>query len=286
MCPVANTPPEPPMDPPSGDGFSDETLMMFADGVLDDATTEAVVRALEADPQLAERLEAFMLTRDGLRGAFADVLTEKPPQRLVDAIMAPVAPRAAPQVAPSAPQAPESSAGNVTPFRPRGPSAPSRPRFAGGFVPMAMAAGVAAVVAGLGGLLAGRQIAPSPNAVVALAASEGRGLAGLAGVRDGQAVDLGGGLSGQATGTYRLADRRICRTVTAQHAPTGTGAEGVICASERGWRIEMAQPRGEGASSFRPASGQGPIDALLEAGGAQTALTPAEVDALIRSQWR
>ncbi len=292
----ATTPGDPPLlprsappEPGAHDGFSHETLMMFADGLLDEATSQAVARALASDPRLAERLEPFVATRGGLRGAFRDVIAEPPPARLAAAIMAPrPAPETRPAAVVEAPAADGQRPGHGTPPRRRQAVSRNPPRTAHshGILPMAMAAGIAAAVAGLGGFLAGQQRAIPGNAVAAIAAAEGRGLDAIGEARDGETVTLGEGLTGRATGTHRLADRSICRTVAATHGPSASQAEAVVCARPQGWRVELALPRGEGAGSFRPASGHGPVEALLQAGGATAALAPAEVEALIRNRWR
>jgi anti-sigma factor RsiW len=73
----------------------DETLMAFADGTLPEAEAMRVVAAIEADPALAERVVLLAEGRAALRGAFADVLEEAPPARLVAAATAPASERPA-----------------------------------------------------------------------------------------------------------------------------------------------------------------------------------------------
>ena len=253
--------------PPPEDGISDEALMMFADGTLDDAAMEEMARAIEANPALEQRLAAFLETRDALKGAFADVMNEKPPKRLVAAIMA-------------------GQEATVVPFRPRAGQPQTKPQRRAGLVPLAMAAGLAGFAAGLAGFLAGQNVAMPGSAVAALAAARGPGLAALAVARDGEKVAFGADLAGSITGSYRMGDRRICRTLSVEHARSGSAAEGVACQSGDGWRIEMALPRDAASQAFRPATGTGPIDALLEAGGAGPALPASEIEALISRQWR
>jgi anti-sigma factor RsiW len=65
--------------------ISDETLMAFADGTLPEAEAMRVVAAIEADPALAERVALLAEGREALRGAFAGVLAEAPPARLLAA---------------------------------------------------------------------------------------------------------------------------------------------------------------------------------------------------------
>lgn len=63
--------------------FSDETLMAYVDGELDEPTRAAVDTALAADPELARRVAQHQALRARLRSAFDRVLDEPPPERLL-----------------------------------------------------------------------------------------------------------------------------------------------------------------------------------------------------------
>ena len=86
--------------------FSDETLMAYADGELDAATCAALEAAKAGDPALAQRIARIRALRARVQDAFAPVLTEPVPERLLAAVGA---------------AAPMRSAGNVValPVRPR-----------------------------------------------------------------------------------------------------------------------------------------------------------------------
>ena len=62
---------------------SDEMLMAYADGELDSDSAGAVARAAANNSQVAARIEAFRASRQAAREAFADVLAEPPPDRLL-----------------------------------------------------------------------------------------------------------------------------------------------------------------------------------------------------------
>jgi ElaB/YqjD/DUF883 family membrane-anchored ribosome-binding protein len=62
--------------------FSDETLIAFADGALDEPTRRAVERAMRNDPALAAKVKQHMAMRDEVFRAFARTLHETPPPRL------------------------------------------------------------------------------------------------------------------------------------------------------------------------------------------------------------
>ena len=70
---------------------TDETLLLFVDGLLPEAEAEALAAAIEADPVLAERAALLMEGRDAARGAFAGTLAEPVPAYLIAAAMGPAA---------------------------------------------------------------------------------------------------------------------------------------------------------------------------------------------------
>lgn len=62
--------------------ISDETLMAFADGELDEATRRVVEQAVRQDPALAEKVRQHKALRSNVFNAFASTLGEEVPQRL------------------------------------------------------------------------------------------------------------------------------------------------------------------------------------------------------------
>lgn len=63
----------------------DETLMAFADGTLPEAEADRIAAALDADPDLAERVALLADGRRIAAGAFREVLDEPVPARLLAA---------------------------------------------------------------------------------------------------------------------------------------------------------------------------------------------------------
>ena len=62
--------------------FSDETLMAYAEGELDDATRGAVERAIRADPSLAAKVRQHAAMRANMFATFSPTPDEPvPPQR-------------------------------------------------------------------------------------------------------------------------------------------------------------------------------------------------------------
>ncbi len=62
--------------------FSDETLMAFADGELDEQTRREIELAMRHDPALAEKVRQHIALRNNVFNAFSSTLEEEVPQRL------------------------------------------------------------------------------------------------------------------------------------------------------------------------------------------------------------
>ena len=61
--------------------YSDETLMAFADGELDEFTRRELEQAMQHDPVLAGRVRHYRQLRANVSAAFASTLNEEVPQR-------------------------------------------------------------------------------------------------------------------------------------------------------------------------------------------------------------
>lgn len=66
--------------------FSEETLIAYADGELDAATRAAVEAAVAGDPQLAQRIARHRALRARVQDAYAPVLAEPVPERLLASV--------------------------------------------------------------------------------------------------------------------------------------------------------------------------------------------------------
>lgn len=110
--------------------FDDETLVAFVDGELDEASARDVAAAVAADAGLAARVEAFRQSAMMVQAAFARVIDEPVPERLL------LAARGAAAVEG------EASTGKVVPFRRRS----AIPRW----IALPIAASVATLVIGAG----------------------------------------------------------------------------------------------------------------------------------------
>src|SRR5688572_6752301 len=65
--------------------FPPETLMAYADGELDADTRRAIEAEMAVDPQVAQEVERHRALRAQVGGAFAGVLDEPMPDRLLRA---------------------------------------------------------------------------------------------------------------------------------------------------------------------------------------------------------
>jgi hypothetical protein len=64
---------------------SDETLMAYADGEVDEATRAIIEAAMRENPEVRRRIAEHRALREAMQGAFSAVLDEPVPQRLIDA---------------------------------------------------------------------------------------------------------------------------------------------------------------------------------------------------------
>ncbi|MET0742378.1 MAG: hypothetical protein ABWY78_03320, partial [Microvirga sp.] len=164
--------------------LTDELLMAFADGELDDAMASAVEQAMAEDPAGRQRIAAFMRSRRLVRQAFttADALAvpaalaaqvsrqvaaseallqgpmplQEPPARRM--VASGSLPHAAPAREGPAFETPASEADPATaPLRPAPRTLRRPPPW------LLLAASLAAVAIGLGGFAVGRQTGPGPR---------------------------------------------------------------------------------------------------------------------------
>lgn len=80
--------------------YSDEILMAYVDGELDAGMRAEIEAAAAAQPQLAEAIDRHRATREALLQAYAPVLDEPVPSRLLDALAPGASGRASVEVTP------------------------------------------------------------------------------------------------------------------------------------------------------------------------------------------
>jgi hypothetical protein len=103
--------------------FTDEELMAYADGELDEARRQQIQDAIRSDPEVARRVDAHRALRDSLRAGFDPVLREPVPDRLIATARS----RTTQPDAGTKPPEPQTDAGTKPPERHRS-DAPPKPR--------------------------------------------------------------------------------------------------------------------------------------------------------------
>lgn len=237
--------------------FTDLQLKAFLEGRLgDDALIDTIEAAINADPALAERMEQLVVADDaaqGVRQAYAPMLTAPVPDHLTQIVAAPLAQEADVidfVAARTKPDALRPANDNGRGWR--------WPQFA------AMAASLALGVMVGGALLPGRADA---DRALALAGSGGLAptpavSAMLDSAPSGQSVDLAGLGTGEVVLTFRSGDRKLCRQFTIKVAGTST-SDALACADADGsWQIEALGRRAAPAGDLQLASGDAAVSVV------------------------
>lgn len=223
--------------------FDDETLMAFADGELDAATSQRLETALETDEALAERLAVFLDTRLAVGSAMKPLIDEPVPEALAASVRR-MAEAAETGVA-------GATENNVIAFqRPEKPVAVrNRPPWL-----MPIAASILAVITCVGGYMAGRgSIEPAASFESALSTALDR-------QPSGSDVALGQSDVLHIVSSFMDGRGELCREYELRRQSETTAT--VACRSNGAWvtRLALSSPRAEG---YVPASSQETIDAYL-----------------------
>jgi hypothetical protein len=231
--------------------ITDAELMAFADGALDEPRFEAVARAVESDPDLAARLEAIAAGGRMAHAVFAPLADLPVPARLERAVRQAARPQA------KRGWWPGWLSGNA------------------GWPGMALAAGLAAVIA----VPAGYFLAGSPEPAPAQLAI-GTPLAGpladaLDGLASGSELRLADGSTLRPIATFTDAADTLCREFE-RDAAASTVA--IACREGGAWQLAFAIEAPLGADGYAPASALSALDAYLEGIEAGPPL-PAEAEA-------
>lgn len=237
-----------------------QTLMAFADGALPPEEAARVAALVAADPDLARQVAELRAGRAAVRDAFAAVLREPVPDRLIRAATGASPPGAAPIPPPPRPVA----SNDNPPLR----CPPPRWRLPA----------VAAAASLLLGLAGGWALAPGGDP-----AGPGRLGRALEAALEGAPSGASAGVALLAS--HRLEDGGVCRSFA---APQGEGRLlGLACREPAGgWRLRAAVAQ-QGGDAVRPAGGEDPLLAeMLERLGAAPAMAPAEERAAIARGWR
>ena len=241
--------------------LSDEILMAFADGELDEPVAAAVAKAMAEDPGLARRVVDFQQSRRLTRSAFSSTLAPDVPPALYAAVSAQVKAFEAGNAA--------DADDTVTEFRHRTPPAAQSGRTYPSFMKMALAASVAALAVAAG-YFAGQREASGSNGLIAQLESPSVRHA-LSTAASGQDVELPTGRL-RVISSYRLANGSLCREFKLQGA---AGAADAIACRRGEWNVDFAAAKPAGSADYIPSDGADPVSAYLQSVNAGDPLVDA-----------
>lgn len=241
--------------------LSDEILMAFADGELDEPVAAAVAKAMAESPGVANRIKDFQQSRRLTRSAFASLPMPDVPPELRAAISAQVRIyQAASEMEEEAQPAQKRSGHPVRSFP---------------ILQMAMAACIAAMALALG-YFAGRQGSIETSGLIAQLESPlvQRELSRIA---SGENVELPFGRI-RVISSHRLANGFLCREFRLESSPDA--AQAVACRNGE-WTVTFAAANGVSDGEYTPSSGGDLMAAYLQSIGAgQPLVDAAEAQAL------
>lgn len=239
--------------------LTDEILMAFADGELDEPVAAAVASVMAQDPAVARKIVEFQQSRRLTRSVFASNLTPDVPTELRAAVSAQIEAYEAANTAGARPEPIETR--SIQPSRMH----PMR---------MALAASLAAVAVASGYFM-GRQSQPEAGHLAHL--EDPMVLKELGRLESGREVELPVGRL-RVVSTYRLPNNSLCREFRLQSTSSATGA--VACRTDE-WNVTFALAELKTSAGYVPSSGGDVVDAYLGNLGAGNPLEgEAEVKAL------
>lgn len=245
--------------------FTDEILMAFADGELDDETTRRVEAALESDDELMTRIAMFMETRAASREALKPLLDEPVPDRLAEKVRA-MAAEAAVSREDGRPAATDKPVNpdNVVTFRRPEPAAELQRRPSQ--LMMALAASLLIVVGGVGGYWVGgggQANIGSPQ----VAGLVDRDIADILDQRASGEEIVVGDARVRLVSTFQASGEQVCREYEMKLSDQQDFVS-VACRSPAGWQTQLAIATPESGEGFAPASSLETVDSYLTSIGA------------------
>ncbi len=243
--------------------FDDETLMAFADGELDAATTAAVEAAMETDDNLAARVTVFMESRVQASAALKPLLDEPVPEALMQSVREMVD-RSRQN---TAREATVPTPSNVVTLHPRSASS-GQGRWA-----LALAASLAAaIIAGAGGYLAGRT-GEYVGGSLAMASIGDPALARLLDtVPSGQSAKAGDAMV-KLVSSFRDEAGTLCREFELASASTIIS---VACREQGRWDVRLAVAAPATGTDYVPAGAAEAVDTYLTSIHAGAPLSEAD----------
>ena len=255
----------------TGPGFTDETLMAFADGELSEAEAAAVERAVETDQEIAARVALFRETRSQAKAALGPLADEPVPADLLDRISTMVD-------AEDGQDAPDST---VVAFEPS-PATSKRGQTSRWAMPLA--ASLALIVGATVGFVLGTSQNGADDGRLRVAILDQPGIVGaLNSVRSGEEQPLGDtGDRFRSIASYRDQEGTFCREFEVDRIDTST-IVAVACRPAERWQVQFAVVAGSNDEGYAPASSLESLEAYLSAGGASAPLSLEDESAALET---
>jgi len=226
--------------------LTDEILMAFADGELDEPMAAAVAQVMAEDPIVARKIVDFQQSRRLTRSAYASSLASDVPAELRAAVSAQIKAFEGKDKKGEKPTLHElRSARSGRPYP---------------FMTIAMAASVAAIAVAIGFFI-GRHEQPEAGRIAQLDDSLVR--QELSRLESGREVELPIGRL-RAISTYKLADGRLCREFRLQSA---SGAADAVACREGEWNVTFALATPTASAEYVPSAGGDLMEAYLQSLG-------------------
>jgi len=242
--------------------FSDETVMRYVDGELDEETSALLEAELATDADLNRRLEMFAETRMAAQEALRPMLDEPVPEQLRASVEAMVAKAKAPPADQSAPI----GTGKARLLSP-----------ANDWIRLAAAACIAAVLGVVAGMMLGDR--EPTNGLQIADIGDGSLAAALRSVPTGSEKALDGGAF-KAIASFRDNRQALCREFEVAMAGNSR-VTSVACVEAGQWKLRFAVSLPGNDQGYAPASSSETLDAYLAAINAGAPLGAAEEKAAL-----
>jgi anti-sigma factor RsiW len=236
---------------------TDEILMAYADGELDEAKSQEIAADISKSPALARKVEMFRQSRRLAKDAFAPLENEKVPDALLASIKAEIAEHEKP-AAPAIKQFPK------TPL----PLAAND-----NWRRWAAAASLAVLLAGGIGYFFGQQSGSSADAPrFALEQPVGEAIGQRLARLPSGAEETWDDRRLKMIASFADASGRLCREFE-YHAISKDTFVAVACRADDNWQLTFAVEAPPSDGSYAPASSMQALDAYVSAIGADTSMT-------------
>lgn len=245
----------------TGNTYTDEQVMAFADGEADGVTAGAIAAAAKADPQLAQRIDRF---RESRRLAKMAMPLEPVPMDLEAKIRA-MALKS---------QADTGPTGNT--------ALPMRPVVANDNAPrwrLPLAASILFALGLGGGYLMRGELATDPASVNIAGLLDSELKSALETVPSGAETSVSGGKF-RAIASFRDSKSNLCREFEKDRG-TDLSFVGVACHTNGAWSVNTVIASAPAGDGYAPASSLDAIDAFMASIGASEPLPPDEEKAAL-----